>query len=78
MPTLASLHLAYREIKQHFTIPTIVSTYLTYSELRSIREDLGLFLDKLIYYLKSDNRRQIHANDPRFFKFLIDFKRMPL
>jgi len=33
MPTLASLRLAYCEIKQYFTIPTIVSTYLTYSEL---------------------------------------------
>jgi hypothetical protein len=33
MPTLASLRLAYRKIKQHFTIPTIVSAYLTYGEL---------------------------------------------
>jgi hypothetical protein len=33
MPTLASLYLAYRKIKQYFTIPTIVSTRLTYSKL---------------------------------------------
>jgi len=76
MPTLASLHSAYREIKQYFTIPTIVFAYLTYSELQSIREDLGLSSDELIHYLESDNRRQIHANDPGFFKFLEDLEPM--
>jgi hypothetical protein len=78
MPTLASLRLAYREIKQYFTIPTIVSTRLTYSKLQSICKDLGLSLDKLIYYLKSNNGRQIHTNDLEFFKFLADLKRIPL
>ena len=78
MPTLASLRLAYREIKQYFTIPTIISARLTYSELRSIREDLGLSSDELIYYLESDNGRQIHADDPGFFEFLADLERMPL
>jgi hypothetical protein len=78
MPTLASLRLAYREIKQYFTIPTIVSARLTYSELRSIYKDLGLSLDKLIYYLKSDNGRQIHTNNPGFFEFLADLERILL
>ena len=78
MPTLASLHLAYREIKQYFTIPTIVSAHLTYSEVQSIYKDLGLSSNELIHYFKSNNGRQIHANDLGFFEFLMDLKRMPL
>ena len=77
MPTLASLRLAYREIKQYFTIPTIVSARLTYSELQTIREDLGLSSDELIHYFESDNGRQIHADDSGFFEFLTDLERMP-
>lgn len=74
---LASLRLAYREIKQYFTIPTRVSCRLTYSELQSICDDLSLPSDELIYYLKSDNGRQIYADDPGFFEFLMDLRRMP-
>jgi len=74
---LASLHLASRGIKQYFTISTRVSARLTYSELQSIREDLGLSSDELIHYLESDNGRQIHANDPGFFDFLADLEHMP-
>jgi len=52
--TLASLCLAYREIKQYFVIPTRVSARLTYSELQSIRDNLCFHLNEFIYYLKSD------------------------
>ena len=65
------------EIKQYFTILTKVSAHLTYSELQSIRDNLCFYLDKFIYYLESNNRRQIYANDLGFFKFLIDLGHMP-
>ena len=74
---MVSFRLAYRETKQYFTIPTRVSARLTYSELQSIRDDLCFYSDEFIYYLESDNRRQIYADDPGFFDFLIDLERMP-
>ena len=75
--TLASLCLAYYKTKQYFTIPTRVSARLTYSKLQSIYDNLCLYLDEFIYYLKSNNRRQIYANDLGFFEFLIDLGRLP-
>ena len=73
---MATFYLAYYKTKQYFTIPTRVSTYLTYSELQSIYNNLGPSLDKFIYYLKSSNRRQVYTNDLGFFKFLIDLGRI--
>ena len=52
--TLASFCLAYYETKQYFTISTRVSARLTYSKLQSIYNNLYFYLDKFIYYLKSD------------------------
>ena len=75
--TLASLYLAYCKTKQYFTIPTRVSARLTYSELQSIRDDLCFHSDEFIHYLKSNNGRQIYADDPGFFEFLMDLGRMP-
>ena len=75
--TLAFFRLAYHETKQYFTIPTRVSACLTYNKLQSICDNLCLPLNEFIYYLKSDNGKQIYADNPGFFEFLMDLGHMP-